>query len=1109
MFKWYLGQRKLFIDFKDLLGIMNNIDDEWIQDFLSMQYHRKRTIEICSPGGFSDILLEENKIIQQINQNYKEFESICNISQTVLRSSIISHLFGESNQITESFDFRIFYEQIWAPTLEFCDEIFQSIFNQTILLSKIRVYFDEYTKLDSIENEILQLQSVVQHYRNLKPPDKLNDPLKNVANKIHLYLRSERYFLAAHLISELKVMFKINTNFDIVESIIDMKQTHSDKKLSDVYSTDPISTSNFVRNFSSLNLVVMQAVISNSILITWIKENMSDLNEVKAFVDVCLTTCDDNPLEVDRITGLSSVCTNLAPLIFETNENTSCDKFLIKCSQITSNEEKNENFIKLFDQVGKNVKFWEELKGSHGDVEETTLLQFDNIIQNGTFNLKVGGSSILNEMISLSIKRGKEEPKCFTLQELKEFRTKLMLVIRKQSDSYQNSQAFDHTLNVMEEIGRIVIQLSESGNQEYLTYLCEMTEPSLMEVKSKLSSILEEWRKSIEEARLRHYCLNYYTINQIVYLQKGIKSFLNGNKHPYQFYHLLRLLNHNVTKKDVSQALSQSQIVKSSNLNKKERKIIEKMSRSDDLSLDVITDTVLEMKSDKNYMVSEKSIMFCYKRYVFEKSIANTKDSESGPNFLQLKITSTKEGLFESYITFDELGIFLHEILKSSPHKVTEEQPLPNGMEDGKPNLVVIPSHSVFDFVLSLYIIDDGNISLPLYHEVVFCSDQTTIEIVDLFWIRAMMNPESNDQNIFCMVNIQNLSYQVAVQALSTFKERLEICQTRTFKIVLVCSEENEKYSYLATAFEDFKRSVVIQNISETLKNQFIQKFSNPHKAITFKGRQCAWVVDKEMSRVRIVFSNSAGAGKSLHIQNLKSEMLKQSVVNMQESEQAVVTVAIHGKEVSEDYLTEQLLSKSIVKHGVIIHLDIASTIHIGIETLLFKFLILGGVCKNTGELWYCRQNDYLVIEITLPSSQSTLIPFTNFLPKIQCFQPSEALGITENIHRQTIDLQAFRKEHFQRVNSYLMRYETGDDLDKFVFQPLQSRQIDDLEDLRRLKSSPHKVTEEQPLPNGMEDGKPNLVVIPSHSVFDFVLSLYIIDDGNISLPLYHEVVFC
>ena len=653
-------------------------------------------------------------------------------------------------------------------------------------------------------------------------------------------------------------------------------------------------------------------------------------------------------------------------------------------------------------------------------------------------------------MISLSINMGKEESKGYTLEELKEFRSKLMLVIRKKSENYQNSQDFDHTLNIMEEIGKTVIQLSESGNQEYLTYLSEMTEQNLMGIKDILNSILEKWRESIESARLTRHYLNYYTITQIVYLQKGIKSYLNGNKHPYQFYHLLRLLNHNVTKKDVLQALPQYQTVKSS-LNKKERKIIDKVSKSDELPLTAITDTVREMKRDKNYIISKKSIMFCYNRYVFEKSTVNTEYFQSEPSFLQLKITSTKEGLLESYMTFDELGSFLHEISKSSSHKVIEKQTLPKGMKDGKPNLVVIPSHSVFEFVLSLYIIDKDEFSLPLYHEVLFCTDQTTIEDVDIFWIRAMMKIESNDQNIFCIVNIQNLIYQVAVQAFSTYKKRSENCEAKTFKIVLICSEGKETYSYLATAFEDFKRSVVERNISEALRNQLIQKFSNPHKTTTSKGRQCAWVVDNEMSRVRIVFSNSAGAGKSLHIQNLKSEMLQQSVVNKDESEQAVVTVAIHGKAVSEDYLTEQLLSKNTVKHGVIFHLDIASTIQTGIEILIFKFLILGGVCKNTGEFWHHRLHDYLVIEITLPSDQNKQTQCIYLFPTIQCFQPSDALRMTGNINTQTIDLQTFRKEQFQRVNSYLMRSETGDDLDKFVFRSLQSHQVDNLENLKRL----------------------------------------------------------
>ena len=1057
MFKWYLSQKKLFNDFLQLLGVMKNINDDCIQDFLSMQYYKKRLSEICCKESnkirFSTNFLEENQFILTINKNYENFESICKTS-ILLESSIIIHIFGDFTDrielLKDAFDFRIFYDKIWIPTLELCEEVLRSITDQTILLSTICIYFDGFTKLNSIENEIFQLQSAIQHYKNLPIPDKLNGDLKNIANRIHLYLSLERYYHAAKLILELKVIFQITTNFNIVKNIVDMKQTHSDKKLSELYAVHPNSISNIADKLTSLDLEVIQAIISNSTLITWIRENMVDLNEVKAFVDVSLTTCGDDPVEMDRILGFSSVCTNLAPVIFETNKDTSCNKLITKCSQVTNNVEKNADLIEFLGQVGKMVKYWGQLKQSHGAVEETTLVQFDNIIKNGTFDLKVGGSSKLNEMISLSIKRDEEVTKCYTLEELKEFRSRLMLIIRKKSDSYQNSQDFDHTLNNMEEIGKIVIQLSESGNQEYLTYFSEMAEQNLMGIKYNLNSILEKWRTSIEDARLAHYYLNYYTITQIVYLQKGIKSFLNGNKNPYQFYHLLRLLNHNVAKKDVLQALPQSQIGGSS-LNKKERRIIDKVSKSDDLQFNVITDTVREMKRDKNYIISKKSIMFCYKRYVFEKSTVKTKESGSEPNFIQLKITSAKEGLFESYITFDELGNFLHEISKSNSDEVMEEVTLPDGMKNGNPNLVVIPSPSVFEFILSLYIIDHDILSLPLYHEILFCTDQTTVEEVDIFWMRAMMKHESKDQNIFCMVNIQNLNYQVAVQALSTYKKRLENCIVRTFKIVLTCSEGKETRSYLATAFEDFKRSVVPHDISEALKNQFFQKFSNPHKTITFKGRQSAWVVDKEMSRVRIVFSNSAGAGKSLYIQNLKSEMLKQGVVNKEESEQAIVTVAIHGKEVSEDYLTEQLLNKNNVKHGVIFHLDIASTIQIGIETILFKFLILGVVSKKLGELWHCRMNDYLVIEITLPSHQNTLMQFTNLFPKIECYQPSRALSSTDNINTQTVDLQTFRKEHFQRVNSYLMRFEIDQDLDKFVFRSIKSHQVDNLENLQRL----------------------------------------------------------
>ena len=166
--------------------------------------------------------------------------------------------------------------------------------------------------------------------------------------------------------------------------------------------------------------------------------------------------------------------------------------------------------------------------------------------------------------------------------------------------------------------------------------------------------------------------------------------------------------------------------------------------------------------------------------------------------------------------------------------------------------------------------------------------------------------------------------------------------------------------------------------------------------------------------------------------------MLNQGIVNEDEMEQAAVTVAIHGKHASEEHLTDQLLSRNIsgVEHGIMFHVDIASTVQFGIESILFKLLILGGICKSNGELWHCRQRDYYVIEMTLTSFQSTLTEFSKLFPNIQCVQPSDAFGISANIHTQTIDSYELKSEQYQRVTAYLKRVKDLQRLDNFKFQP-------------------------------------------------------------------------
>ena len=257
------------------------------------------------------------------------------------------------------------------------------------------------------------------------------------------------------------------------------------------------------------------------------------------------------------------------------------------------------------------------------------------------------------------------------------------------------------------------------------------------------------------------------------------------------------------------------------------------------------------------------------------------------------------------------------------------------------------------------------------------------------------------------------------------------------YKLLLICSEEKEGFSYMAAAFDDCKILIQMQKSSD-IKEYLSQKLSPFHRRAVFKCIEPAWVVDKEKSRVRLVVSDSVGAGKSLYINNLKSYLLSQGIVSEEERDQSAVTVAIHGTQASEEHLAEQLLKRSVsrVKHGVMYHVDTASTVQLSLEPILFKLLILGGICKRSGEFWHCRGRDYYVIEMTLSCGQNALSQFSRLFPNVQCIQAFNALTATPNDSTLTIDFDVSRSEHFQRVGTYLKELENGLNLDTFIFQP-------------------------------------------------------------------------
>ena len=1113
MYEWVGRHTHLLSHFHAFLENLQSINIESISTFMSVSVEKMSISDVCIANGDSCRFSLSHEEVNQIVTS-PVFDSISRVCVSLPKSRILFQIFNsvinkkEMSQQT-SFDITNFFKDIWKPAWKSCLHILEEFSKRTILISKLRDYFDFGESNEVIFTDLESFDLCCKQYQG--PPRKSNNLLKQCANKIHLYSKLQNCSEAANLITKLKEELEIKESFEIIENMKNIEQTFENKQLKEL--TDKvINLASDLRNLSKSNLDVIQAIIDRIDFIMWIRSNLKDLNELKTFVDISLTTCGGNPVDVDRITCLSSVCTNFAPIIFQIDENTSYETLIARCRQVMESVERNRELTKLLRQVGENVTFWEEMKQSHGSVEETTLMQLASIMKSGQFDVKLGDSLNLCDIVSLSVERENGEKRLYSLEQLREFRSKLMLVVSKTelpgldtyTGSYENSQLFTHKLDTLTEIATIVIQLAETGNQRYLKYElhsdCNQLEDTLMELKDKLRNTLEDWRANVEAARNRHYFLNYYTISQIVFLQKGIKSFIEEreDRDLEQLYHLLGLLNPDVSKQDIQQALEQSNIVPIQNPSFKassesahdfskqslstaisthytqsypthpndlpapklfycpiddepqfpesfsffEKQFAHEVSVEADLSIGLVIRGInAQTNNNEGDILKSKLILWCLEHEADE----DTEPMDIDP-VEEIEKSNVEKNNFDSVINLSKLGYFLEEIFRLNGNKIRSRRELPYNLKSGSPNLVVIPSAGMLEFVLSLYMSDNDKLPLPYYHEILICTPQTRLEEIEIFWRRAVTIPDRLNLFLFCLIGIENLSYDVAVQAVAKLKYLQQSKNIGTtgkeefgYKLILICSEEREGYSYMAAALDDCKIPILFRIKSQNVIEYVIGRLSPVYPRTIYKSRDPAWMVDRERKRVRLVVSDSVGAGKSLYINNLKSDLLSQGIVSEEEMEQSAVTVAIHGKQASEEHLAAQLLKRRVsgVKHGVMYHVDIASTVQLCLEPILFKLLILGGICNRSGELWHCRGRDYYVIEMTLGSDQ---VKFTSGIyPCSFCVQPFKVAETSDKLCAQTIDLIELRKEQYQRVCLYLRRLDKGKDMDNFTFTQVKN----------------------------------------------------------------------
>lgn len=350
----------------------------------------------------------------------------------------------------------------------------------------------------------------------------------------------------------------------------------------------------------------------------------------------------------------------------------------------------------------------------------------------------------------------------------------------------------------------------------------------LPELCRKMEKGLTDWTSFVRDQRSRHYYLNCYTAEQIIYLCS-------------------KLTQHNVTQID-DQVLMMLSFVKANctalDLRRVRHTLQYELLTKPEEAIDVDHQAVVAPGSDLDQDMSSEWDS-CSD---FEDSAVQKFDSIWDAYMADMR------NYLPHILDINSLGRLL-ELLANKASAgdgnlgIIKRQ-LPRGLAPGNPNLIVCPHSDVLTACISIYMSSEDQ-PLPTYDEVLLCNPSTPYEQVEIF-LRRCLSTGHKEQKIYSLLYGDLLTYDVSSKV-EDFFQRAKMQSRKDYKLVIICSSERE-YAYVPSAFSQYRVHVIPQESLARLQHYLHRHFVVPEgrcsAAAEFKDRLCVGVVSSKRAGV-------------------------------------------------------------------------------------------------------------------------------------------------------------------------------------------------------------------------------------------------------------------
>jgi E3 ubiquitin-protein ligase RNF213 len=578
---------------------------------------------------------------------------------------------------------------------------------------------------------------------------------------------------------------------------------------------------------------------------------------------------------------------------------------------------------------------------------------------------------------------------------------------------------------------------------------------SLNDMRLFLENCLEYWVNYVHSIRDQYLNLNFFTTSQTVYLQQVMATFLNNFSNldkfdEWQLYTLLSFIRQDLDRVKLLNAYDELKLnynslkktsLKNTSYLDKTDEFINKIAQNNNFNFSVVKKAV-DIFGHTN---EQEIISYCIENDVgdfemVEENLETIADDESNNttdnlndlsemrNFIdKLKLTwnyflKKQSEFHKDSLNLEQLAIYV-ELLKPIEQAGLVRKVPSYLMNKLTPNLVICPSKDQIPVVLSIYAFTP-ELPLPYSDEVLYCNSKTSSEEVENFFRIAFA---SNGHKIYCLVNIQDLSYENSVQVDKFLTNRQSHnSDSNEFCLVCICSMERNEQSVLVSSLLKHKVNPIILP-SQEIKKYLLENFCN--KTNPFRQH------DLEGSCIRALLSKKPSNGKSMYVKDFE-EKIKKIPHNYQ-----IIRIKVNpldfDSQIKKLIDEKRIHIKNQTNNPTVYHIDIAFEVFKNVDLFLFNLLIMGFLKHTNGHVWKRNLEDFYFIEMMPPYLQPKNIQVAqesisfhsllNYLPKIEFRTPKQYLYDLVNLDNRTLSKlkdtafeNFYKMRKFQRTCLYL-----------------------------------------------------------------------------------------